>query len=164
MSELFTTTIAAHQTKTVVVDTPGRYEVLLQGEYARVEIVGRFRLIDTQNQAYEVVIHHQAPHTSAQTKLLGVVDNRAFLQLKGKIIIDEHCHDSQSFLTERVLLLAPTAKAEVVPDLEILNHEVKCSHAASLSRVPDSQIFYLMSRGLAMEQAKQLITEGFLLQ
>ncbi len=164
MADIFTFKLAAHETKTIEVNRPGRYEVLLTGEFARVEIVGRFQLTDNQNQAYEVEIRHQAPNTSAQTKLLGVVDDRAFLTLKGKIVIDEHCHDCQSFLTERILLLSPTAKAEVVPDLEILNHEVKCSHAASLSRVPDSQTFYLMSRGLSLAKAKQLIAEGFLLQ
>ncbi len=162
--KLFKHSIESHQETEIVLDQPGRYEVRLVGEYASVKVSGRFQLVGTDAEQYQVILYHQAPHTTANTSLLGTVDDRAFLRIQGKIIIEENCHDSQSFLTERILLLSATAKAEVVPDLEILNHEVKCSHAASLSRIPDAQIFYLQSRGITANKAKQLIAAGFLLQ
>ncbi|MCA9369371.1 SufD family Fe-S cluster assembly protein, partial [Candidatus Woesebacteria bacterium] len=64
--------------------------------------------------------------------------------------------------TERVLLLSDTATAETVPDLEILTDDVKCSHAASVSRIPEEQIFYLQSRGIERSTAEDMIVEGFL--
>jgi Fe-S cluster assembly protein SufD len=60
------------------------------------------------------------------------------------------------------LLLSDNAKAEAIPDLEILTDDVKCSHAASISRIPESQLFYLMSRGIPRSAAEDLIVNGFL--
>lgn len=160
----FTITIPAQTNQTVVIQEQGIYEVNLIGEGAHVTITGSFALSPGERQQYQVIIHHLAPQTTAQTKLLGTVQTNAFLQLKGQIIIDAQCHDCQSFLTERVLLLDATARAEVVPDLEILNHEVRCSHAASISRIPESQLFYLQSRGLSRTSAENMIASGFLLQ
>lgn len=109
-----------------------------------------------------VIIHHQAPHTRANTTLRGVARDRAQIRFVGRIIIDEACGDSNSFLTERILLLSDQAKAEAVPDLEIKTDDVKCSHAASISRIPEEHLFYLMSRGIPQLQAENLIIEGFL--
>jgi Fe-S cluster assembly scaffold protein SufB len=80
----------------------------------------------------------------------------------GRIIIDPECGDTNSFLSERILLLSDSARAEAVPDLEILTDDVKCSHAATISRIPDDQIFYLMSRGLSRQTAEEEIVSGFL--
>ncbi len=160
----FITTIPTNTTTTVVIREQGLYEVNLVGEGARAIIAGSFALRNKDKQHYQVIIHHQAPHTTANTKLLGTVRDTGFLQLKGKIIIDANCHDCESFLTERVLLLTATARAEVVPDLEILNNEVHCSHAASISRIPESQLFYIQSRGVTRKKAETMIARGFLLQ
>jgi Fe-S cluster assembly protein SufD len=59
-------------------------------------------------------------------------------------------------------LLSDQAKAEAVPELEILSDDVKCSHAASISRIPAEHLFYLQSRGLNQTQAEELVVEGFL--
>lgn len=164
MSDQFVFTISAKTTQTIHVREPGQYVINLVGEGANAVITAATAVQKNDHTSYQVVVHHQAPHTSAQTKLLGIVHTNGFLQLKAKIIIDENCHDCQSFLTERVLLLSPTARAEVIPDLEILNNEVRCSHAASISRIPESQIFYLLSRGISRQKAESMIAQGFLLQ
>lgn len=160
----FITSIPAHTLQKIEILEQGVYEINLVGERAQAIITGSFALSKNDRQSYQVIIHHRAPNTSAQTKLLGTVRDTGFLQLKGQIIIDKDCHDSQSFLTERVLLLSPTARAEVVPDLEILNNEVHCSHAASISKIPESQLFYLQSRGISRRKAESMIARGFLLQ
>ena len=160
----FVTTIPANTVRSIKILEQGVYEVNLVGEGAKAVISGSFALSKSDRRQYQVIIHHQAPNTAAQTKLLGTVRDEGFLQLKGQIIIDKDCHDCQSFLTERVLLLNSTARAEVVPDLEILNNEVHCSHAASISRIPETQLFYLQSRGISRRRAESMIARGFLLQ
>ena len=67
-----------------------------------------------------------------------------------------------SFLTEKILLLSDEARAEAVPDLEIESDDVKCSHAATISKIPEEQLFYLMSRGLSKFEGESMIVEGFL--
>ncbi len=62
----------------------------------------------------------------------------------------------------RVLLLDKKSSAVAEPKLEIENNEVKASHAASVGKIDDDQIFYLKSRGIDEEEAKSIIVEGFL--
>lgn len=157
-----TYTVAQNQQQTIKLAQPGEYLIVLAGEGAQAEIRGSFLATNRDWVSVNVVIHHQAPHTRATTTLKGAADDQAHLSFRGKIIIDEGCGNSNSFLTERILLLSPQSRAEAVPELEILTDDVKCSHAASVSKIPEDQLFYLASRGVGREEAKKLIVEGFL--
>jgi Fe-S cluster assembly protein SufD len=147
---------------TIVLTKSGVYHVELTKPGAEVEVSGVFQVEGKEITDVTVVLHHKAPHTRANTTLKGVARDKAQLRFVGRIIIEEDCGDTNSFLTERILLLSDTAKAEAVPDLEIKTDDVKCSHAASISKIPEEHVFYLMSRGLAREAAEQLIVDGFL--
>jgi len=59
------------------------------------------------------------------------------------------------------LLLSDEAEADAIPNLEIHNHDVKCSHGSTVGQVDPEQLFYLMSRGLNEDEAKQKIVEGY---
>lgn len=155
-------TIKKNQHQKITLEKPGKYIVELAGEGAQAEIVGIFQTDKKYNLNTEILIHHQAPHTRAETTLKGVARDESMIRFSGKIIIDEKCGDSQSFLTERILLLSPKAKAEAIPDLEIKTDDVQCSHAASISNVSEEHIFYLQARGLSRKKAENLIVEGFL--
>lgn len=144
------------------VEKPGIYVFEITKPGAELTIGGVFDVGGQERAEIEVIIHHKAPHTRASTTLKGVARDRASLTFVGRIIIDEECGDSHSFLTERILLLSDTAHAKAVPDLEIKTDDVSCSHAASVSDIPEEHIFYLMSRGITRQQAEEMIVEGFL--
>ena len=146
----------------MVVTEPGEYHVELTEPNTEVTIKGAFAVEAKEEVAVTVIIHHLAPHTRANTTLRGVARDQGFLKFTGRIIIEKDCGDTNSFLTERVLLLSDQARAETVPDLEIKTDDVKCSHAASISRIPEEHLFYLMSRGLSQAEAETVIVEGFL--
>lgn len=154
--------VGKNQRKEIVIERPGKYLVELVGEGAEVEISGSFKVGGETKHEVELLIHHKAAHTRANTVLKAVAKNQSFIRFVGRIIIDKKCPDTQSFLEERVLLLSDEARAETIPDLEIESDDVKCSHAASISTLDETQIFYLMSRGLPREAAKKMIVEGFL--
>lgn len=156
------TIVVKRDGEVITITDPGRYQVKLTQPDIRVTISGVFQTSGNDEVDVALVIHHQAPRTQAETVLKGVADDRSSLSLQGLIVIDEACGQSQSFLTERILLLTDQARAEAIPELEIMTDDVKCSHAASISRIPESQIFYLMSRGLSKEQAQDLVVTGFL--
>lgn len=147
-----------------------RHTLTESGEYifnvtqpgADLTITGAFLAEGKDKVEVEVIIRHQAPHTRANTTLKGVARDQAQIKFTGRIIIEPECGDTNSFLTERILLLSDEAKAEAVPDLEIKTDDVKCSHAASISRIPEEHIFYLMSRGIPRREAEEMIVEGFL--
>lgn len=160
--QIHTILIGRDEDKTVSIDAPGTYEIRLQGAGARAHVRGSVRLDGNAVAHICVLISHEAPHTYSDTLLKGIATDTAQLHFTGKIKVAEHCPDTNAFLTERILLLSDTAGAHAVPDLEILTDDVKCSHAASISHIPDEHLFYLMSRGLTRQAAQELIVEGFL--
>ncbi len=157
-----TVTIPRDTHKEITLKNPGKYVVELVGPGAEVTITGVWDVRGSDKVSVEVIIHHKAPNTLANTTLHGVGRDQAAVRFVGRIIIDPECGNSNSFLTERVLLLSDQATAEAIPDLEILTDDVKCSHAASISRIPEEQLFYLQSRGISRQQAEDMVVEGFL--
>ena len=148
--------------KPIILDTPGGYTIELLKPKIETTIIVRTKIEGEQQAEYRIVVKHLASATKSKTVLKGVVDGQAKLRFFGKIIVAHNCQQVEAFLEERVILLSDRAKAEVVPELEILNDEVICSHAATISYPDEEQIFYLMSRGVSRSQAVQLLVEGFL--
>jgi len=66
-----------------------------------------------------------------------------------------------AFLENKNLLLEKGARADSIPVLEIEADDVKASHGATVGRIDDEQMFYLMSRGLSRKQAERVIISGF---
>ncbi len=146
----------------ISLDSPGEYTVLLdqRGSSCFISVLNSHSSKSVAE--YRLIIHHQAPQTQAQTMMKSVVGQEGSVKLFGKIVIDQGAFGCSSFLTQRILLLDPGAKGEAVPELEILNNDVQCSHAASISSIPEEQLHYLMARGLPRKNAAKTIAEGFL--
>lgn len=149
-------------TNKIVISESGKYLVEIVEAGAHAEIVGIFETKEKENIDIEILIVHKVPHTTANTILKGVARDESRIRFLGRIIIDEGCGDTNSFLEERILLLSDKAKAEAVPELEILADDVKCSHAATISNIPQEHLFYLMSRGISRAESENVIVEGFL--
>ena len=79
-----------------------------------------------------------------------------------KVIIQKHAQLSDSFVSQKFMLLDKTSKAEAIPSLEIEADEVKASHAATISPLDQEKLFYVMARGLSYVDASKLLIEGFL--
>ncbi len=154
--------IKRNEKREIQLEKPGEYVVELVGEGAEVEVVGIFEASGVEEKEVKITLVHKAAHTRAQTTLKGVAREKGKLRFEGRIIVEKNCPDTNSFLTEKILLLSPEARAEAVPDLEIESDDVKCSHAATISNLDEGQVFYLMSRGIGRELAERVIVEGFL--
>ena len=148
--------------QTIYLPGLGKYRVILDKPETSVKVQGLFFAADHGVGQVDLEIIHTAPRTHAQVELRGVATDQAALTLNAKIFIGEKCIQSTSFLTERVLLLSDQAQAVAKPELEILCNDVKCSHAASVSRIPQEQLFYLASRGIDRETAEYLVVNGWL--
>ena len=78
------------------------------------------------------------------------------------MIIEHGAHQCDAYQTNRNILLSDHARAQSVPNLEILtNDPTRCGHAASVGPVSDDELFYLMSRGIPEKEAERLIVFGF---
>ena len=104
---------------------------------------------------------HVAPHTTSDLLFKGVVDDHARAVYTGLIRIEADASHVVADQTNRTLKLSPHAWAESVPNLEIENHDVQCSHASFIGPVDADQRFYLESRGVPTDVAEALVVRGF---
>jgi Fe-S cluster assembly scaffold protein SufB len=106
------------------------------------------------------VVHH-SPETKSRVLIKGVITDNSRADISGLIKILPGAVGSDAWLSAKLLLLSETASGQVIPNLEILENEVKAGHAASVGRINETELFYLMSRGLSEPKAKELLIKGF---
>ena len=104
---------------------------------------------------------HQAPHSTSNLLFKGVVDDDSRAIYTGLIRIEPDAADVNAFQTNRTLKLSENAWAESVPNLEIENNDVKCSHASAVGPIDEDQKFYLETRGVPADVAEALVVKGF---
>lgn len=108
--------------------------------------------------------HHLKENTTSDMKSRSVLLDRAVSSNTGLIRIEENARDCEAFQIARNLILSKDAQATAIPELEIENNDVVCSHGAATGTIDAEQLFYLTSRGLSKSQATRLIVEGGLIE
>ena len=112
---------------------------------------------------HHIEIHHLSPHSNSSLCVNSACANKGHAIGTGLLIIEENCDGSDAGQVFKNLLLSEDAKAEAIPELEVLSDDVSAAHGAASSSVDPEQIHYLMSRGYSREDAKTEILEGFLI-
>jgi len=107
-------------------------------------------------------IINAAEHTQGNIATKGVLTDSAKNIYRGLIKIEQNAASSSGYQKEDVLMLSKDAEADSIPQLEIDNNDVKCSHAATTTHVDDERLFYLMARGLNKKSATKMFVQGFL--
>ena len=107
-------------------------------------------------------IVHKAPNTYSRTIIKGVLDDTASANFEGMVRIEKGAKNADADLKEHTILLSKKAKATAIPRLDVLENEVKAGHGATVGKIDEEQLFYIMSRGLTMKDAKHIIIKGFL--
>ncbi|HEY2332701.1 MAG TPA: Fe-S cluster assembly protein SufD [Acidimicrobiales bacterium] len=148
--------------------------VALGGHYARLAIESRLdgrgasgELLAVsfgegdQMHDFRTLEDHVAPNTTSNMLFKGAVQDHSRAVYTGLIHIGKGARGSRAFQTNRNVKLSEGAWAESVPNLEIENNDVKCSHASAVGPVDEEQLFYLESRGLPTAIAERLVVLGF---
>jgi len=117
---------------------------------------------DSERLVVDSELRHAAPDTRGDILVKGVVKDRARADLGGMIKVMKKGSGAESFLSEHAILLDSGARATADPKLEIENNDVMSRHSASVSQINENKLFYLMTRGLAKDDARSLIVSGFL--
>jgi Fe-S cluster assembly protein SufD len=107
----------------------------------------------------EVIHYGDSSKSNMLTRI--VLDNNAKADFKGLVRVSKDAKNCQGYQKKETILLSEDAKVDAVPNLEIENNDVSCSHGATISQIDDDKLFYLMSRGLNEREAKKSIVEGF---
>ena len=111
---------------------------------------------------HHVEIHHDVPHTDSSLNVHAACDDRSHSIATGLLTIAEHANHCDAGQVFKNLLLSEKARAEAIPELEVLADEVAAAHGAASAPVDRDQLHYLMSRGLDEESAVALLIEGFM--
>lgn len=155
-----------HNFGLVILAASGKSEIVVELNRAGSQalVLGLVNSQQQDNLDLTVTTIHNAPNTHAESMIYGLVKDQAQVQIKGLIKIKKQAQRVTDFLTERILLLSDQAQAIAEPELEIEADEVRASHAATVSSLDKTELFYLMSRGVSAAAAESLITAGFINQ
>lgn len=105
---------------------------------------------------------HEAQHTTSDLLFKNALYDESRTIFSGLIQVHPGAHHTDSYQTCRNLLGSDKAEANSMPGLEIDADQVKCSHGSTSGQISDEEIFYLRARGIPAEQARQMISLGFL--
>lgn len=116
------------------------------------------------NQAFDITSNliHYGRNSRGRVLVKSVMKDTSKSLFKGMIRIGKEAKATESYLAGHAILLDKGSKSDAIPGLEIETNEVKATHSASVAQLDESQVFYLMCRGLTREGAKREIVNGFL--
>jgi len=136
-------------------------ESILDGPGATSEMLGLVFGDSRQHFDLHTLQEHRAPHTLSDLLYKNVVTGRARSVFSGMIRVLPGAQKTNAFQANRNLILSAGAKADSIPNLEIMANDLRCTHGSATSRINEEHLFYLMSRGLARAQAVRMVVEGF---
>lgn len=116
---------------------------------------------DKQQFDHHTMHHHTAADSYSNIDFKVVLKEKAKSAYTGLIKIEHDATNCEAYQENRNLLLDRGAKAETIPELEILTDQVRCSHGATVGPLDQEMIFYLTSRGIARHEAIKIIVGGF---
>ena len=142
----------------------GRNETLvkLRDEGAEAEVNAAYVMNGWATLDTTTDIEHLAPCTFSRQLVKGVVGGDAKGVFQGKIHIAGGAVKTEGYQLHKALLLTDTAEVDVKPELEIFADDVKCSHGAASGELDEEQLFYMRSRGIGLEEARQILIDAYL--
>lgn len=133
----------------------------LNGPGARSEFSGVILADGSRHLDHRTVHEHKARRTFGTFDYRAVVKDGARSIYTGMIRIEPGAAGCEAYQENRNLMLSPGARAESIPELEILDNDVDCAHGSATGPAEPEHIFYLMSRGLSQSEAVRAVAEGF---
>ena len=138
-----------------------RADALLVGQGGEASLVAGYFGTGDQLHDLRTVQDHVAPRTSSQLLCMGAVTDHARSAYVGLTRVRNGADGADAFQTNRNLVLSDGAHVDSVPNLDIEENEVRCSHASTVGPIDEDQRYYLESRGIDPSVAERLIVLGF---
>ena len=135
--------------------------VFLLGEHAKGETLSIAFAGEGQHQDAGSKMVHAAPNTSSSIVSKSVARGGGRTSYRGLVQIQEGAHGSKSSVVCDALLVDTISRSDTYPYVDIREDDVQMGHEATVSKVSENQMFYLMSRGLSEEEAMAMIVRGF---
>jgi Fe-S cluster assembly protein SufD len=130
-------------------------------EGAEAFVDGLYMLGGEQHHDTHSEIDHALQNCVSHQTYKGVLNDKSRGVFNGKVFVRENASGTDAQQSNKNLLLSNDARVDTKPQLEIFNDDVKCSHGATVGQLEDEELFYLLSRGISENLAKNLLTYGF---
>jgi Fe-S cluster assembly protein SufB len=135
--------------------------VWLMGEHAKGEVLSIAFAGEGQHQDAGAKMVHLAPHTSSTIISKSVARGGGRTSYRGLVQVNPRAHHSRSTVKCDALLVDTISRSDTYPYVDVRNDEVTMGHEATVSKVSEDQLFYLMSRGLSEDEAMAMVVRGF---
>ena len=131
------------------------------GPHAVCELDGLYSVGEQQYTDFHLDILHNLPQCRSREDFKGIVYGNGRAVFDGRILVEKDAQKTDAQLSNKNLLLSPNGEVDTKPQLEIHADDVKCSHGTTVGKLDPNQLFYLRSRGIDAQQARQMICLGF---
>ena len=135
---------------------------VLVGEGARCDHMAIAFANEGQWQDTGAKVMHMAPYTSSSVTSKSISKGGGCSVYRGLLKVAPNAHDCTASVECDALLLDEESRTDTIPDIQIRNNNVTIAHEATVGRLSEDDIFYLMSRGIAEEEARAMIVNGFI--
>lgn len=136
-------------------------EVRLAAEGAECWVDGLYLVGEGQHADTHSLIDHQKPRCTSHQNYKGILDGRSRAVFNGRVFVHRDAQQTDAFQSNKNLLLSAESRVDTKPQLEIFADDVKCAHGATVGQLEEEELFYLTSRGLHPDLARNLLTYGF---
>lgn len=122
-----------------------------------------FFILGKNNDSFSAKIEakHQAPKTQIKARIRSALTDKSSCSIEGDWSIEKNASGTDTYFSHHTLLLSQNSSAKTAPFLEIKTDDVKAGHAASVGKVDEDALFYLLSRGLSETEARMMLVQGF---
>ena len=134
---------------------------VLGGEGCECVLNGLYMGTGTRHTDNHLRVDHIKPHCTSRESFRGVLDDQSRGVFSGRIVVHQDAQKTNAEQTNTSLLLSDEAEVASKPQLEILADDVKCTHGATIGQISEEAVFYLRSRGLSQEAARNLLVHAF---
>jgi Fe-S cluster assembly protein SufD len=150
------------------------YSISLGGEISRYDLNSKFNdegaecslnglYLLTGNQLYDThsLIDHAKPYCTSHEHYKGILDDNSRGVFNGKVIVRRDAQKTNAFQENNNIILSDGALINTKPQLEIFADDVKCSHGATVGQLDQDSLFYLKTRGIGEEKAREILIHAF---
>jgi Fe-S cluster assembly protein SufB len=135
--------------------------VWMTGEHAKGEVLSVAFAGEGQHQDTGAKMLHLAPNTSSNIVSKSVARGGGRASYRGLVQVNKGAHGSRSSVKCDALLVDTVSRSDTYPYVDIREDDVTMGHEATVSKVSENQLFYLMSRGLTEDEAMAMVVRGF---
>src|SRR5439155_17183857 len=133
----------------------------LAGEGLECILNGLYLTKEEQLADHHMIVEHARPQCASHEYFNGILDDKSRGVFHGRILVRPIAQKTDAKQTNKNILLSDEATADTKPQLEIYADDVKCTHGATVGQLDEDAVYYLRSRGIGLDMARQMLIHAF---